>query len=56
MLAYDYYNAAILSVRETTNGVGKLEKLTGESRRQFNERRKNRLNHIKIRTREKGKK
>jgi hypothetical protein len=53
MLAYDYYNAAILSVRETTNGVDKLEKLPGESRRQFNERRKIRLNNVMIR---KGKK
>jgi hypothetical protein len=36
----NYYNAAILTVKETLNGVQKLERIKGETTEQYNKRRK----------------
>ncbi len=35
----NYWNAAILSVRETINGVDKLQRLPGETTYSYNKRR-----------------
>ena len=36
----NYYNSAILTVRELKNGVDKLARIKGESQKDYNKRRK----------------
>jgi hypothetical protein len=39
MLLYDYFNAAILNVRELRNGVNKLQRIDNETKQDHNKRR-----------------
>ena len=39
MLLYDYFNAAILNVRELRGGISKLKRIDNEPKRDHNERR-----------------
>lgn len=39
MLLYDYFNAAILNVRELRNGVSKLQRIDNETKQDHNKRR-----------------
>ena len=45
----NYYNSAILRVREAVNGIDKLERITGESNYSYNKRRAEFLNNKKAR-------
>lgn len=48
MLLYDYFNAAILNVREIRNGVSKLERIDNEPKREHNKRRADFINYQQI--------
>lgn len=47
-----YYNSAILRVREQINGIDKLERLRGETKREYLKRRNDYINkRLKIKNR-----